>query len=132
MRTREQVPGINTLKGTEEDRTEKRQSNNGAVIEQNPSSSSRDVHNLIWPLSSAGTKAPTQVEDGIMRLIIISDFSQLRLGPWPQLYGEVFQNPFINMHVPLALNLPSFAAGKALLWDISPVFCVAVHSISCV
>ena len=80
MLTREQVPGINALKGTEEDRTEKRQSNNGAVIEQNPSSSSRDVHNLIRSLSSAGTKAPTQVEDGIMRLIIISDFSQLRLG----------------------------------------------------
>ena len=46
------------LRGQKKIGTEKRQSNNGAVIKQNPSFSSRDVHNLIWSLSSAGAKAP--------------------------------------------------------------------------
>ena len=49
--------------------TERRQSNNSAVIKQSPSSSSRDIHNNI-SLSSTGTKAPAQVEDGMMKLTL--------------------------------------------------------------
>ena len=51
--------------------TEKRQSDNGAVIRQGPGSSSRDTHNNI-PLSSAGTKALTQLEDGKMPLTLLT------------------------------------------------------------
>ena len=53
-----------TLRKVGEYRTEKRQLNSSAVIKQSPSSSSGDVHRIA--LSSAGTKAPIQVEDGMM------------------------------------------------------------------
>ena len=47
-------------------------------------------HSLIQSLSSAGTKAPTQVEDRMMLLTLVK-FNQLKLGlyrPWPQFYAE--------------------------------------------
>lgn len=79
MFAHEQVPGISAVKGLKEDR------NRGKAVKwcsdkAESSSSSRDVHNLIWSPSSAGPKAPTEVEDGIMKLTITPDFSQLRLG----------------------------------------------------
>ena len=48
--------------------------NNRSVIKQGPSSSSRDIHNNI-SLSSAGTKAPTQVEDGMMTLTLLTSIN---------------------------------------------------------
>ena len=58
--------------------TEKRQSNNSAVIKQSPISSSREIQSNI-SLSSAETKAPPPEEDRKMTLTF-SDLSQLKLG----------------------------------------------------
>ena len=65
----EHVSVINDAKGTKEYRNREKESDNSAVIKQSPSSSSRDIdNNKSW--SSAGTKAPTQVEDGMMILTL--------------------------------------------------------------
>ena len=47
---------------------EEQSGNNSAALGQGPGSS-RDTHNII-PLSSAGIKAPTQVEDGMLMLTL--------------------------------------------------------------
>ena len=59
--------------------TEKRQSNNSAVIKQSPISSSRDIQSNI-SLSSAETKAPPPEEEDRKMMLTFSDLSQLKLG----------------------------------------------------
>ena len=60
----EHVSVINDAKGTKEYRNREKESDNSAVIKQSPSSSSRDIHDNV-SLSSAGTKAPPQVGEGM-------------------------------------------------------------------
>ena len=64
----EQVSVITGLKRTQES-TNKQKANN-KVIKQGPGSS-RDIHNNT-SLSSAGTKAPTQVKDAMMMLTLLT------------------------------------------------------------
>ena len=58
-----QVSVINDLKGGNAETRRSSRENHGAALGQRPGSS-RDIHNNI-PLSSAGTRAHSQVEDGI-------------------------------------------------------------------
>ena len=70
----EQASVITDLKGGNAETREEQSGNNSAVLRQCPGSS-RDIHNNM-SLSSAGTKAPIQVEDGIMMLTLLTSINQ--------------------------------------------------------
>ena len=68
----EQVSVINDLKGRNAKTREEQSRNSSVALGQGPGSS-RDIHNIS--LSSAGTKALTQVEDGMIMLTLLTSIS---------------------------------------------------------
>ena len=104
--------------------------NNSTVIKQGPSYPSRDRHKIS--LSSAGTNAPTKVEDGIMLTILASNNKDLDAA---DLYpNNVLNSPLLTLLYtyvcPLSLNLPQFCCSWKHCFSKDPVFLLKTNCAS--